>query len=108
MATHFDCQSETIHMENGERVYPCRCGQTHRGPQAEYDYGHHNCLHTAPLIRLAGVSGKFDDGHLMCPQCGKDFWIESRRKPTLADEVRALPKRPWSPRRRWLDLRENP
>ena len=39
--------SETpiIYIEDGEQVYPCRCGETHRGPYALYDYGHHTCFH---------------------------------------------------------------
>lgn len=51
----------------GEPVYPCRCGETHRGPYGVYDYAHHNCFHDAKLVRL-GV------GYFMCPQCGKAFW----------------------------------
>lgn len=58
--------NEVIHVEGGEQIYPCRCGETHRGPYAAYDYGHHNCFHRAALSRLGA-----DD--LMCPECGEMF-----------------------------------
>ena len=54
-----------------EEVYPCPCGETHRGPYAIYDYGHHTCAH-GPLW-LA------DEGAL-CSQCGAGFWdVEEKR-----------------------------
>lgn len=61
----------TIYVENGEQVYPCRCGVTHRGPYAAYDYGHHECFHDTPLIRMGA-----EPDHLMCPSCGQTFWVE--------------------------------
>lgn len=62
--------SETIHIENSERVYPCWCGETHRGPYAAYDFGHHNCLHREPLHRLSD-----DLLDLVCPSCGQTFSV---------------------------------
>lgn len=32
---------------SGGQVFPCRCGQTHTGDYAAYDYAHHNCFHSA-------------------------------------------------------------
>src|SRR5574340_430488 len=50
-----------------EQVYPCRCGATHRGEYAIYDYGHHMCFHDAPLVWIIkGVQA-------MCSDCGKTF-----------------------------------
>ena len=64
--------NETIHLENGERVYPCRCGVTHRGPYAAFDYGHHNCFHDKPLLVLPDIDP-------MCPDCGETFLLEEAR-----------------------------
>jgi hypothetical protein len=64
----------TIHIDaNGDRVYPCRCGETHRGDYAAYDYAHHNCFHNEPLHE---IDPENVPGYLMCPSCGKTFWIE--------------------------------
>ena len=63
--------NQTIHIERGEQVYPCRCGETHRGPYAAYDYGHHNCFHEDGLIRLMDEY----PNDLMCPSCGKTFRV---------------------------------
>lgn len=73
--------AETINIENGERVYPCRCGRTHRGPYATYDYGHHNCYHPGPLLDLGSKCGGELYGDpvrswLICPSCGMTFDVE--------------------------------
>jgi hypothetical protein len=68
---------ETIVIERGERVYPCRCGQTHRGPQAWADYGHHNCFHDSPLVSMHAIDPVMDENHYLCPDCGKDFWLST-------------------------------
>lgn len=64
---------ETRYFEDGEQVFPCRCGKTHRGDYAAYDYGHHNCFHDAPLREM-------DKGHpelgFLCPECGESFAVE--------------------------------
>lgn len=54
-----------------EPVYPCRCGVTHRGDYALYDWAHHNCFHDEPLSRLG-------DDQVMCPSCGEVFDVISR------------------------------
>ena len=63
------CAEEaTIHMDGSERVYPCRCGETHRGEYGHYDYCHHICFHDAGLFRLA-------DDSFVCVECGKPFHV---------------------------------
>jgi hypothetical protein len=62
---------ETLYFNaDGDRIYPCRCGEVHVGDYAEYDYGHHNCFHDIAL---------YDAGHgqLLCPECGKSFSVAS-------------------------------
>lgn len=61
-------------IENGERVYPCRCGQTHRGNYALKDWLHHNCFHDGPLWELLPD----DSGHFICSECGKSLFTEPR------------------------------
>lgn len=52
---------------------PCRCGATHTGDYAMYDWGHHNCYHTEfPLVWLDR-----EDNYLMCMSCGQTFYAES-------------------------------
>lgn len=64
----------TIHVEDGEQVYPCRCGETHRGPYAAYTYGHHNCFHHASLVQ---IDAEMPDD-FMCPLCGEMFHVGRR------------------------------
>ena len=59
-----------------EEVYPCRCGTTHTGPYAIYDYGHHNCYHDSSLVPL---SEQYDEDQWMCPDCGKVFNLDRER-----------------------------
>jgi hypothetical protein len=59
----------TLHFENGEQVYPCRCGETHRGDYALYDWGHHNCLHDSGELHAIA------EDQFMCPECGKSFVV---------------------------------
>ena len=65
-------ENYTVTIENGQQVYPCRCGETHRGEWAIYDYGHHNCLHELPLITV----DKDIPDYVMCPICGRTWTIE--------------------------------
>ena len=65
--------SYSVILENGEQVYPCRCGVTHRGPYAIYDYGHHTCGHPSPLIWCW-------EGQVMCGECGQVFGLEDKRE----------------------------
>ncbi|MEE9569458.1 MAG: hypothetical protein V3W37_08735 [Candidatus Binatia bacterium] len=57
--------NSTIWIENGEEVYPCSCGETHRGDYAFYDWIRHICRHGDELWDLS------EDGlGMMCSQCG--------------------------------------
>ncbi len=69
--------STTIFIEDGEQVYPCRCGETHRGDYGLYDHAHHNCFHDADLVDIGSPD---IDGYLMCPECGKVFNVEAREQ----------------------------
>ena len=64
--------SPTIHVnQQGERVYPCRCGETHSGQYAAEDFAHHNCAHDATLVCLSDQSAlDVGDYDVMCPMCG--------------------------------------
>lgn len=62
-----------IVIEDGERVYPCRCGETHRGDYGATDWGHHNCFHDAPLWPIDG-----DPGHFICASCGYSMFTKER------------------------------
>lgn len=60
----------TLYYEDGEQVYPCRCGETHRGPYAMYDELHHDCYHRGRLIT------PFDPKQVLCSECGESFRVE--------------------------------
>ena len=62
-------------MEGDEQVYPCRCGVTHRGEYAVYDYGHHMCFHDAGLDWLDD-----DLDALICVMCGNVFGLNSSKE----------------------------
>jgi hypothetical protein len=63
--------------EQGREVFPCRCGVTHTGDYALYDWLHHNCFHDQPLINISHDEHGID-GYYMCPACGKTFWLKDR------------------------------
>lgn len=68
----------TLYFENGEQVYPCRCGETHRGDYAYYDYWHHNCYHTSQPLLVLEADVETEDGkqdYLWCVDCGQTFWL---------------------------------
>ncbi len=71
----------TIQIEDGKQVYPCRCGETHRGDYAIYDYGHHNCDHPSPLLHTG-------DGQLICPECGNVWFMEDVSEGGRRSELR--------------------
>ena len=71
-----------------EPVYLCRCGETHEGDYAIYEYGQHMCFHDAPLMELP-------DQYVICPDCGKGWATESFER-TAAK----------SPRPRWQQILE--
>jgi len=65
----------TTHIyENGERVWPCRCGKTHRGAYAQEDWAMHQCLHQADLMVSELSDGNYQ---VLCPDCGAS-WKGSR------------------------------
>jgi len=64
-ARHFDTE--------GNEIFPCRCGETHKGDYGLYDFMHHNCFHDAPLWSM-----KDDPGHFVCGACGKSFFTLGR------------------------------
>ena len=68
MVERVESSAETICIENGERVYPCRCGAIHRGDYAEEDYNHHNCLHDGDMWGI----GKYQ---VVCSQCGASWRV---------------------------------
>jgi len=68
MTERVDSAADTIFIEHGERVYPCRCGQTHRGDYAREDYNHDNCLHRGKLWKI----GKHQ---VVCSQCGASWRV---------------------------------
>ena len=55
-----------------EEIFPCRCGETHSGPYAAYDYGHHNCFH-GPLMLLDDHGHEGLKNQLICVDCGEMF-----------------------------------
>ncbi len=52
----------TIWIEDGEVVYPCPCGETHRGDYAIYDFGHHTHNHDEVFWDFADMG--------ICTDCG--------------------------------------
>lgn len=60
----------TEYYEDSRGIYPCRCGEVHRGDYAAYDYYHHNCFHNEPLIEMLRFR------QVMCPLCGEVFDLE--------------------------------
>ena len=61
----------TYFFEQGVRVFPCRCGETHVEAYAEEDWNHHNCFHSSKLVWCDKK-----DGQLICMDCGEVFWVE--------------------------------
>lgn len=53
----------SIWLEDGQVVYPCPCGETHRGDYAFEDYNHHTCLHGGVLWNVEGLG-------VLCSDCG--------------------------------------
>ncbi len=63
----------TVWIEDGQEVYPCPCGETHRGDYAFYDYSHHTCPHGDelwPMEFWAGVADAGRGNEILCSQCG--------------------------------------
>ena len=55
--------------EDGERIYPCICGKTHRGQYAVNEYRYHNCLHETDLLVIG-------NSQAICPDCGMAWRLE--------------------------------
>jgi len=62
----------TIFLEGDKQVYPCRCGETHKGDYGFYDWYHHECYHDALVMLFNGVA--------YCVECGKSITIIDRRE----------------------------
>jgi len=69
METKTGSTNRTIHIEDWKEVYPCICGETHRGDYALYDYMHCNCPHNDGLFLIGGQA--------LCVMCGKVFSVQS-------------------------------
>ena len=69
----------TTWLEDGRQVYPCNCGETHRGEHAICTFNEHNCFHENALTDM--------DGYFICLQCGRTFIIKPPQ--TLGDNLEA-------------------
>jgi len=67
----------TVVIEDGERVYPCRCGETHKGEYALYEFAHHECLHETDLMGLPAGKNKIQ---AICPNCGMSWLVKLQRE----------------------------
>lgn len=67
-----------VNTGKSEEVYPCRCGETHRGDYALYDFAHHNCFHAGELV----VLDEIENGalYMVCGQCGQVFITQPKAK----------------------------
>lgn len=54
----------TYHFEGAEQVFPCRCGETHRGDDAQENWNRHNCEH-GPMSQVRD--------QMMCLSCRAMF-----------------------------------
>ncbi len=59
----------TFFNEQGEQVFPCRCGETHEGFYACEDYLRHECLHKTDLIDM-------EHGLVICMDCGNTWRVK--------------------------------
>ena len=66
--------NSTYYYENEERVYPCYCGEIHRGDFAAEDWNHHNCFHREPLTELPRINSEVRQA--VCIDCGEIFDLE--------------------------------
>ena len=77
----------TIYYEDGELVFPCRCGEVHR-EQDIYDLGWtHTCFHDDTLLILSEQS--IPDLQVGCPDCGK-CWRASTKTQEELDKEKGL------------------
>lgn len=73
MINYTNANTSTTFIEFGRQVYPCRCGVTHRGDFAAYDFAHHECFHTSQPLKW------LDEQHdqMICGDCGQVFNVET-------------------------------
>ena len=57
----------THYFEDGQEVFPCRCGKTHL---PGYEFGHHNCFHETDLLLEDNRDGTYQ---AICPDCGMSW-----------------------------------
>jgi CDGSH-type Zn-finger protein len=67
MPSKTDSTNQTIWIEDGEEVYPCRCGETHRGDYALYTVMHHEHDHDEVFWDIADIG--------ICTGCGKTIIV---------------------------------
>jgi hypothetical protein len=65
--TRTDSSTYTLWWEDGEAVYPCRCGETHRGDYGSYDAMQHDHDHDEVFWGIADVG--------ICTGCGKTIIV---------------------------------
>lgn len=70
MKTRTGSNARTIYIEDGERVYPCRCGETHQGLLGAAKRVEHKCFHEPPLIRFGP---QYD--YVVCASCGVSWRV---------------------------------
>ncbi len=59
--------NSTICLDNsGVQIFPCRCGQIHRGEYAPFVYAQHDCLHDTDLMLIG-------EHQAICPLCGESW-----------------------------------
>jgi hypothetical protein len=75
MTTVASTATYTHYFEGTQKVFPCRCGQTHRGDYAEEDYTHHTCFHTSALFKLPLIDGVPEQ--VVCMECGNLWDVET-------------------------------
>lgn len=63
--------NQTFYFEGSERVFPCRCGKTHRGEYAWHDWAAHECPHDDGLLVMREPSDL-----AFCAACGTAFLLE--------------------------------
>lgn len=62
-----------------QKEFPCRCGDTHDGDYALYDWMHHNCFHDQGWWHLGS-------GQLICVDCGAVSWLDTQSEPYAPED----------------------
>ncbi len=75
--------------EHTEEVWPCRCGETHRGDYGFYDWVHHICYHNEELLLNTPFINQHDKlvAQVLCPLCGEAWRGEGDEEIQRATEV---------------------